>query len=108
MSDSEKPVSMQGYMKLCAIVFSVVLAATGLMIWTSFLPHDHYTWAFKVSVILCIAAVNAFFVAGYLMHLLSEKKLIYTVLAFTVFFVIGLAGLTIWAMNDFPGGTAVH
>jgi hypothetical protein len=55
-----------------------------------------------------IASVNAFFVAGFLMHLLSEKKLIYIVLGFTVFFVIGLFALTIWAMNDFPPTTAVH
>jgi hypothetical protein len=27
------------------------------------------------------------------------------VLGFTVFFVIGLAGLTIWATNGFPPGT---
>jgi hypothetical protein len=42
------------------------------------------------------------------MHLLTEKKLIYTVLAFTVFFFIGLMGLTVWAMNDFPTGTLIH
>ena len=70
--------------------------------------RSHYTWTAKVAIILTIAAVNAFFVAGFLMHLLSEKKLVYTVLAFTVFFVIGLAGLTLWAMSDFPVGTAVH
>lgn len=108
MSESEKPVTMQSQVRLCAFVFSVVLIATGLMIWTSFLPHDHYSWTFKVSWILVIAAVNAFFVAGFLMHLLSEKKLIYTVLAFTVFFVIGLFALTIWATNDFPPTTAIH
>jgi len=108
MSDSEKPVTMQSYIKLCARVLAVVLVATGLMIWTSFLPHDHYSWAFKLSWILLIASVNAFFVAGFLMHLLSEKKLIYIVLGFTVFFVIGLFALTIWAMNDFPPTTAVH
>ena len=45
--------------------------------------------------------VNAFLVAGYLMHLLSEKKMIYTVLAFTVFFFAGLMGLTIWATQRF-------
>jgi len=106
MSNPEKTFTMQSQIKLCAFVLSVVLVATGLMIYASFLPH--YTWAVKVSIILTIAAVNAFFVAGYLMHLLSEKKLIYTVLAFTVFFVIGLAGLTLWAMSDFPTGTAVH
>jgi len=42
------------------------------------------------------------------MHLLSEKKMVYTVLAFTVFFFAGLMGLTMWAMHDFPTGTAVH
>ena len=62
----------------------------------------------KLRLILAIAAVNAFLVAGYLMHLLSEKKLVYTVLAFTVFFAIGLFGLTIWATNGFPPGTASH
>jgi hypothetical protein len=44
-------------------------------------------------------------VAGFLMHLISEKKMIYTVLAFTVFFVIGLFALTLYAMHDFPTGT---
>ena len=42
------------------------------------------------------------------MHLLSEKKLIYTVLGFTVFFFIGLMGLTLWATNGFPPGTVNH
>lgn len=106
MSESEKAVTMQSQIKLCAFVLTVVLIATSLMIYTSFLPH--YSWTLKVCIILAIASVNAFFVAGYLMHLLSEKKLVYTVLAFTVFFVIGLAGLTLWAMSDFPVGTAVH
>jgi caa(3)-type oxidase subunit IV len=106
MSESEKPVSFESYVRLCAVIFVVVLCAVGGMIYASFLPH--FGWPAKVSIILAIAAVNAFLVAGYLMHLLSEKKLIYTVLAFTVFFVIGLAGLTLWAMSDFPVGTAVH
>ena len=39
------------------------------------------------------------------MHLLSEKKMIYTLLAFTVFFFAGLMGLTLYAMQDFPTGT---
>ena len=61
-----------------------------------------------MTVILAIACFNAFLVAGFLMHLLSEKKLVYTLLAFTVFFVIGLAGLTLYAMQDFPSGTLTH
>ena len=54
------------------------------MIGASFLPH--FGWPAKVTMILAIACVNAFVVAGFLMHLLSEKKAIYTTLAFTVFF----------------------
>ena len=77
------------------------------MIATSF-SHIGDGWTLKVALILAIAVINAFLVAGYLMHLLSEKKLVYTVLIFTVFFFIGLVGLTLWAMNDFPPGTATH
>lgn len=107
MSESEKPVSLQGYYRLCAVVFLVVVCTTSAMIATSF-SHIGEGWTLKVAIILTIAAVNAFLVAGYLMHLLSEKKLIYTVLAFTVFFFIGLMGLTVWAAHAFPPGTATH
>jgi caa(3)-type oxidase subunit IV len=107
MSESEKPVSLNSYIRLCGVVFVVVLCTTSAMIATSF-AHLGDGWTLKVALILAIAVVNAFLVAGYLMHLLSEKKLIYGVLIFTVFFFIGLMGLTMWAMSDFPTGTAVH
>ena len=107
MSETDKPVSIQSYVRLCVVIFFVLLATTGCMIATSF-AHLGEGWTIKVALILAIAAVNAFLVAGHLMHLLSEKKLIYTVLAFTVFFAIGLFALTIGATNDFPPGTATH
>jgi len=106
MSESEHPVNFNSYVRTCVLVFIAVLLATGLMIFTSFLPH--YGWPLKVTLILAIAICNAFCVAGFLMHLLTEKKLVYTVLMFTVAFFIGLMGLTLWAMQDFPTGTAVH
>ena len=84
-----------------------MLCAVSMMIYISFLPQ-HYTWALKVTLILAVACVNAFLVAGFLMHLLSEKKLIYTLLGFTVFFFAGLLGLTLYAMQDFPTGTQMH
>ena len=113
MSESEHPaehtVNLKSYVRLCAIVFGVVLITTSAMIATSF-AHigDGNSWTLKVALILTIAVVNAFLVAGYLMHLLSEKKMVYTVLLVTVGFFIGLVGLTLWAMSDFPTGTAVH
>ena len=107
MSESEQPVSLKSTIRLCAVVFFVIICATSGMIATSF-AHIGEGWTLKVTLILAIAVVNAFLVAGYLMHLLSEKKLIYTVLAFTVVFFIGLMGLTVWATNGFPPGTAIH
>ena len=97
-------VDLNSYIRTCAYVFAAVILATALMIWISFLP-EHYTWALKVGLILAVACANAFVVAGFLMHLISEKKMIYTLLAFTVFFFAGLMGLTVYALQDFPTGT---
>lgn len=100
------PVDFNKYVRTCVFVFIAVLCATSLMIWISYLPH--YSWTMKVSLILAVAACNAFVVAGFLMHLISEKKMVYTVLGFTVIFVIGLFALTLYAMKDFPVGTQTH
>jgi lipopolysaccharide export LptBFGC system permease protein LptF len=101
----EHPVDFKSYLRRCIFVFIAALCAISLMVFTSYLP---YGWPAKVTAILAIACFNAFVVAGFLMHLLSEKKLIYTLLGFTVFFFAGLLGLTLYAMNDFPTGTIVH
>ena len=100
----DHPVDFRKYLRLCVGVFLVVLVTTSLMIWISYLP-ERYPWAEKVAMILTVACVNAFVVAGFLMHLISEKKMIYTLLTFTVFFVAGLFALTLYAMQDFPTGT---
>jgi len=102
------PVDFNSYVRTCIFVFIAVLCATGLMLWTSFLDPRHYSWALKVGLILAVAACNAFVVAGFLMHLISEKKMVYTVLGFTVVFVICLFALTMYAMQDFPSGTQMH
>ena len=100
----EHPVNFESYLRRCLFIFIAILCATSLMIWISYLP-EHYSWAAKVAMILAVAGANAFVVAGFLMHLISEKKMIYAVLGFTVFFVIGLFALTLYAMHDFPTGT---
>lgn len=101
----EHAVDFNSYLRRCAGVLAIVLCAVGLMIWASFL---HLGWSAKIAIILAIACVNAFFVAGFLMHLISEKKMVYTILGFTVSFVIGLFALTLYAMNDFPLNTVTH
>ncbi|HEV2456089.1 MAG TPA: hypothetical protein VGY98_17630 [Verrucomicrobiae bacterium] len=104
----DHPVDFNSYLRRCAAVFVAVLVAVGLMIWTSYLPQEHFGWSAKVAMILAIASCNAFIVAGFLMHLISERKMVYTILGFTVSFVIGLFALTLYAMNDFPRNTVIH
>jgi caa(3)-type oxidase subunit IV len=55
-----------------------------------------------------IAGVKAFLVAGYFMHLISERKMIYNVMGFTAFFFLSLMFLTLYAMHDFPPTTVTH
>jgi TctA family transporter len=102
----EHPVDFKSYLRRCACVFAAALCMIFLMVFTSFAPID--SWLVKTAIIIVIACVNAFVVAGYLMHLLSEKKTIYTLLAFTAFFFAGLMGLTVYAMQDMPTGTIYH
>ncbi len=103
--DDGHAVDFNSYLRRCLYIFIAILAAITMMVWISYLPTASYSWAFKVTFILAVAACNAFVVAGFLMHLISEKKMVYIILATTVFFVIGLFWLTLYAMSDFPTGT---
>ena len=69
MSDSEHPVDLKSYIRRCAVILLAVICTTSLMIATSF-SHIGTGWTSRVAIILGIASVNAFLVAGYLMHLL--------------------------------------
>ena len=51
---------------------------------------------------------KAFLVAGYFMHLISERKMVYGILVFTAFFFVGLMFLTVWSFADFPPLTVKH
>ena len=97
-------VNWNSYVRRCQVIFLVVFCTTLAMVATSY-AHIGNGWTLRVTLILATAVFNAFLVAGYLMHLLSEKRLVYTVLSFTVVFFIGLMGLTLWAMSNFPTGT---
>jgi cytochrome c oxidase subunit 4 len=56
-----------------------------------------------IIVALIIATVKGSLVAGYFMHLFSEKKLIYAVLALTAVFVIAMFGLILSSNADQQG-----
>lgn len=79
------------------ILIAVALAlGTITTIWTS-QTHFLNSFALNVSLTLLIAAIQGFMVAGFYMHLLSEKKMIYCFLVFTAVFFVVMIGITFWA-----------
>src|SRR6476659_8343328 len=56
----------------------------------------------NITVAILVATFKATLVALIFMHLAAEKRLIYRVLIFTGFFVIGLFWLTFFAWYDYP------
>jgi cytochrome c oxidase subunit IV len=54
----------------------------------------------NISVAMLVATFKAGLVAAIFMHLASEKKMIYRILIFTVFFVLGLFWLTYLTWYD--------
>jgi len=99
MNDSH-PDAFKRQARKCGVIFGAVACVTLVMVGASYAPiHNR---AIAIGLVLGAACVNATLVASYLMHLISEKKMIYTVLVFTAIFFAGLMGLTIWATHDVP------
>jgi cytochrome c oxidase subunit 4 len=68
---------------------------------TVFLSYVNFgTMKANVAVAMLVATFKAGLVAAIFMHLSNEKKLIYRILVFTAFFVLGLFFLTYLAWYD--------
>lgn len=78
-------------------VFVALMALTVVTVAVSYL---HLTMMTAVIVALFIATIKGSLVAAYFMHLISEKKVIYITLLFTLFFFIGLIVLTMTSFHD--------
>ena len=103
MSEHTDDVSkhIRGYL----IIGATLLVGTVLTVLASQMDLGH---GWNIVLALVIATVKASLVALFFMHLISEKQMIYTVLAFTAFFFIGLMFITIGAYHDFPELTTTH
>ena len=97
MSDHNSAHDIEASVRKYIIVFVALLVGTVVTVLASYIPFKHS--GINIGVALAIASVKAFLVAGYFMHLISEKKMIYSILAATVFFFIGLMYLTLWSME---------
>ncbi len=87
-------------------VFYALLFGTLITVGASYIPWGNRE--VNIGVALFIAVCKASLVACYFMHLISERKMIYTIMAFTAFFFIGLMFLTLCSFGDFPRLTVTH
>ena len=82
------------------IYITVFVALMALTIVTVAVSRYHLPVPIAVTVALLVAIIKGSLVACYFMHLISEKKLIYAVLALTVVFFIVLLALPVVTVHD--------
>ena len=77
---------------------------TVLTVLVNYLQFD--SMKLTITLALLVATTKASLVAGFFMHLISEKKLIYSVMGATAFFLAGLMYLVVWSRDQLPQGSA--
>ena len=82
------------------IYITVFVALMVLTIVTVAIARFHLPVAMAVTVAMIVATIKGSLVACYFMHLISEKKLIYAVLALTAVFFIALLALPVFTVHD--------
>jgi cytochrome c oxidase subunit IV len=82
------------------IYITVFVALMALTIITVGISYLHLPIALAVTAALIVATVKGSLVACYFMHLISEKKLIYAVLALTAIFFLALLALPAITHSD--------
>jgi cytochrome c oxidase subunit 4 len=85
----------KAHMRTYAIIGVALMIGTGLTVWAGEINFGGW----NIVIALAIACTKGFLVVGYFMHLISEKKMIYSVMVCTVFFFAALMFLTLWSMQ---------
>lgn len=94
--DEHSAEAVRKHIRAYLIVGAALIAGTLLTVWASLINFG--SREINIVVALLIACTKGFLVVGFFMHLISEKKMIYSVLVFTVFFFAALMFLTLWSM----------
>ena len=82
------------------VYITVFVALMVLTIVTVAISRFHLPVHQAVTIALIVATIKGSLVACYFMHLISEKKLIYAVLALTVVFFIALLALPVVTVHN--------
>ena len=102
-SDNAHAHDISRHIKVYVSVFVALLLGTILTVAMYYIHFESMT--LTITIALFIATVKASLVAGFFMHLVSEKKAIYAILMATVFFFAGMMYLTVWSRGEMPKGT---
>jgi cytochrome c oxidase subunit 4 len=82
------------------VYITVFVALMVLTIITVAISRLHLSVPIAVAVALFVAIIKGSLVAGYFMHLISEKKLIYAVLVLTAVFFAALLALPVFTVSN--------
>ena len=85
------------HIRACLVIFGCLLVLTAVTVGVSYLDVPV---AATITIALCIATTKGALVAGYFMHLISEKRLIFISLALTFFFFLVLMILPVATLSD--------
>jgi heme/copper-type cytochrome/quinol oxidase subunit 4 len=100
-SKEEEIAEIQRHARQHIIMAFGLAAATGLTIWTSLQPG--ISPAVKIAIAMAIACSQGFLILAFFMNLMTEKKMIFSVLIITFLFFFVQMGVTVWArlpMNE--------
>ncbi len=103
---THSPEEVSKHVKVYLAVFIALLIGTVVTVALNYLHFD--SKALTIGIALLVATIKATLVACYFMHLISEKRMIYLILGFTTFFVIGLMVLTLSSYANPPALTVTH
>jgi cytochrome c oxidase subunit 4 len=94
---SDHAVDIDKHVRVYITVFVALMVLTVVTVAVS---RFHLPVPIAVTVALIVATIKGALVACYFMHLISEKKLIYAVLAVTAFFFVALMALPSFTTMD--------
>lgn len=102
MTTHQSTEEMLKHIRIYVVVFLSLAVLTGVTVWASYIHVAE--WA-HLTIALAIATVKGGLVVAFFMHLISEKKLIYSVCTLTLFFFVFMVIVTL--MSDTTIGPLV-
>src|SRR5881392_326678 len=97
MTSDHAEADIDKHVRIYITVFVALMALTLVTVAVSYL---HLPLPMAVTVAMLVATIKGSLVACYFMHLISEKKLIYAVLALTAVFFVALMALPSFTVNN--------